>query len=118
MVYIYGGLCIVGTLLPFSQFIPWLTEHGLQIPLLLAEASVSKISAFAWLDVVVSAIALVALIVSEGRHVKMPGLWLPLLATFSVGVSLGLPLFLLLRELHLQRHADDLHPAAPTQIPD
>ncbi|WP_367889324.1 DUF2834 domain-containing protein [Leptolyngbya iicbica] len=47
-------------------------------------------------------IALISLIVYEGQRLTMQMLWLPLVGTLTVGVSLGLPLFLLLRELHLE----------------
>jgi len=32
MKYFYGILCILGTLLPYAQFLPWLAEHGLNVP--------------------------------------------------------------------------------------
>ncbi len=96
-------MCLLGTLLPFSQFIPWLMQHGLDPLLLLEQAATSRIAAFAWLDVLVSALVLIAFIWVEGRRLGMPRLWLPTLATCGVGVSLGLPLFLLLRDYHLNK---------------
>jgi Terpene cyclase DEP1 len=39
----------------------------------------------------------------EGRRVGMGFRWLPVIAVFLVGVSLGLPLFLYLRQAHLDR---------------
>ncbi|NKF23120.1 DUF2834 domain-containing protein [Solimonas sp. C16B3] len=98
---LYATLCVAGTVLPLLSFAPWLREHGLAIPLLLQQAFAEPISAFAWMDVLVSAAALLALIVVEGRRLGMRHLWLPIVGLFAVGVSLGLPLFLLLRELHL-----------------
>ncbi|MEM6521879.1 MAG: DUF2834 domain-containing protein [Cyanobacteria bacterium P01_C01_bin.70] len=103
MKYVYGCLCLVGIILPFTQFVPWPLAYGLQLLQLIAEASASPISAFAWLDVLVSAIVLIGFVLHEGRKLKMRWLWLPLLGTLTVGVSLGLPLLLLLRELHLKR---------------
>jgi hypothetical protein len=34
----------------------------------------------------------------------MKRIWLPVLGTLTVGVSLGLPLFLLMREMHRESH--------------
>ncbi len=102
MKYFYGFLCLAGTVLPLTQFVPWLFINGLDIFKLTAEAAANPISAFAWLDVLVSAIALIGFILYEGRRLQMRGLWLPLVGMMTVGVSLGLPLFLLLRELHLE----------------
>jgi hypothetical protein len=41
---------------------------------------------------------LLVLILDEGRKQRVPCLWLPIIGTFAVGVSLGLPLYLFLRE--------------------
>ena len=100
--HIYLILCIVGIVLPYSQFIPWLLENGLDIPLLLNEIASSRIAAFGWLDVIVSALVLFVFIVYDGRKERIGNLWLPVVGTLTVGVSLGLPLFLLLRELHFE----------------
>ena len=98
----YAALCVLGTVLPLAAFLPWVVDNGFNIGLLFSEASASRIGAFAWLDVVVSAIVLLGFIWFEGRRLGMAKLWLPTLGTCTVGVSLGLPLFLLLREMHLQ----------------
>lgn len=96
----YAILCVLGTVLPLSQFILWLADHGLDVPLLLQQIVASPISAFAWLDVVVSGVALIAFVLIEGRRINLPRPWLSLLG-LAVGVSLALPLFLLLRQRHL-----------------
>lgn len=100
MQILYAVLCVLGTLLPFGVFAPWLAEYGLNLPLLAQHALAAPVSAFAWLDVVVSALALVGFVFHEGRRLGMPRPWLSLLG-LSVGVSLALPLFLLVRERHL-----------------
>ncbi|BFM04988.1 DUF2834 domain-containing protein [Halioxenophilus aromaticivorans] len=97
----YICMCILGTVLPFAAFAPWLFSQGPNITLLFQLASSNSISQFAWLDVLVSALVLIAFIWHEGRRLNMARLWLPSLGTCLVGVSLGLPLFLLLREIHI-----------------
>lgn len=99
---IYLLLCLAGTALPLSQFVPWLAAHGLHLPLplLLQQASASHIAAFAWADVLVSGIAVAVFVVVEGGRLAIPRWWLPL-CCLAVGPSLALPLFLLLRERHL-----------------
>jgi hypothetical protein len=99
----YIVLCILGLVLPYWQFLPWLMEHGIDIILLIQEAGQLNIGAFAWLDVLVSAIVLIGFILYEGSKLKMRGLWIPIVGTCVVGVSFGLPLFLLLREMHLAK---------------
>lgn len=102
--YVYGILAVLGTVLPYSQFIPWVSENGSNLALLIVEASQTRIGAFAWLDVMVSAVVLIAFILCEGSRKGMKWLWVPIIGTITVGVSLGLPLFLLLREIHLERN--------------
>lgn len=105
MTYFYGFLCLLGLLLPYSVFLPWVMHNGLDFPLFFLQAFSNPISAFAWLDVVIAALALISFIGIEGKRQGMSRLmlWLPVLATLTVGVSFGLPLFLLLREWHLQK---------------
>ena len=97
----YGTLCVFGIVLPYWQLISWLAENGLNLNAMIAEAVSCRIGTFAWLDVIVSAVVLLGFILYEGSRNKMKQLWLPIVGTCTVGVSLGLPLFLLLREIHL-----------------
>ena len=98
---IYIVLCILGVLLPYSQLAPWVLENGLSPILAVQQIMASKISALAWLDVVVSAVALLFFVNVESRRIGMQRIWLVYLGTLTVGVSLGLPLFLLMREHYL-----------------
>lgn len=102
MRFVYLLLCIAGTALPLAQFVPWLSANGLDIPLLLQQATSSNIAAFAWADVLISGFATIALICAEGTRLKMRRLWMPL-SSIVIGPSLALPLFLLLREKHLTK---------------
>jgi len=95
---IYLLCAIAGLLVPYSQLVPWVAEHGLDVKLLVAELFSTRIGAFFGLDVLVSAVALLAFIAWEGRRRDMKMLWLPVIATCVVGVSCGLPLFLFMRE--------------------
>jgi Terpene cyclase DEP1 len=99
MKFVYACLTVLGAVLPLSQFVPWLRDNGLNFPLFAQAAFGERIAAFAWLDVLVSAVVTAAFIVVEGRRTKVKPLWLPLLTLFTIGVSVGLPLFLWLREL-------------------
>lgn len=103
---LYVVFCLLGLVLPYSQFIPWIIEHqALNISMFMHDLFVNRIAAFFALDVIVSAIVLLSFIQSEGRRLRMRFLWLPMLDTVFVGVSLGLPLFLYLRQLELDRKA-------------
>ena len=96
--YVYLILCILGTLLPYSQFLPFLREHGLDVSLLIKDLFANRISGFFGLDVIVSSIVLWVLVLTEGRRRQMRHLWIYIVCNLLVGVSLGLPLFLYMRE--------------------
>ena len=101
---LYLLLALIGAVVPYSQFIPWLAAHGLNLRLLLAELFSGRVGAFFGLDVILSALVLMVFIWREGSTRKIGGLWMPVLATCLIGVSCGLPLFLYLRE---RQHASD-----------
>ncbi|MDO4262932.1 MAG: DUF2834 domain-containing protein [Deinococcus sp.] len=96
--YAYLALAALGLFLPLSQFVPWLLEHGLHLGLLWEEIVQSRISAFAWADVAVTAATALVLVAAE-THRTVPHRWLAALGTLLVGPSFGLPLYLWLREL-------------------
>ena len=102
---LYAALCVAGTVLPYSQFIPFLREHGLDLRVFFEQLFSNRIGGFFAWDVIVSSVVLWALVFIEGRRAGMRHLWAPIAANLAVGVSLGLPLFLYLREQQLARSA-------------
>jgi hypothetical protein len=103
---LYLILCVAGVLVPYWQFLPWALQHGLNLVLFVRELFANHIGAFFGMDVLVSAIVLIAFSRIEGARVGVRARWLVLVAVLTVGVSLGLPLFLYLRELALGRKPD------------
>ena len=99
--YAYLLFCILGVVIPYSQFVPWVMEHGPNGPLMARELFANRISGFFALDVLVSSVVVVAFVTREGKRLGMRLLWLPIVALLTVGVSLALPLFLYLRERSL-----------------
>ena len=87
--------------MPYWKLVPWVMEHGLNLSLLCQELFATRIGAFFGLDVVISGLVLFLFIGAEGRRLSMSALWLPIIATLLVGVSLGFPLFLYLRQREL-----------------
>jgi hypothetical protein len=97
---LYLGLCVAGTILPYWEFAPFLRDHGLNLRLFVEQLFASPVSGFFGMDVIVSSVVLWTLVLSEGRRLGMKNLWAPIAANVAVGVSLGLPLFLYMREAH------------------
>ena len=101
--HFYLACCAAGLLLPYSQFVPWLSEHGLNFSLFFHELFANRISSFFAIDVIISAIVLIWFIQSEGTRLRIPLFWLAIVGTLVVGVSFGLPFFLFVRQTMLDR---------------
>jgi uncharacterized protein DUF2834 len=97
--HLYLGLCILGTIGPWAAFLPFLREHGLDAAEFLRQLFATPVSSFFGWDVIISSLVLWTLVLLEGRRLGMTRLWLPIAGNLLVGVSLGLPLFLYLREI-------------------
>jgi cell division protein FtsX len=67
------------------------------------ELFANRISAFFGMDVIVSAVALIVFMRVESARHSIGKRWIPILAVLTVGVSLGLPLFLYMREQNLEQ---------------
>jgi hypothetical protein len=101
--HIYLALCLLGLLVPNSLFYPWLAEHGPNPQRFVQDMFANGVSAFFGMDVVLSAVALGAFVLVESARLRLNRGWISILATLLVGVSLGLPLFLYQRQVHLDR---------------
>jgi Protein of unknown function DUF2834 len=101
MQWVFLLLAILGAVLPISYFIPFVLNHGLDLPLLIRQLFQNNVSASFGLDVVISALVLFVFVFVEGRRRGMRYLWVYVVSTTLVGVSFGLPLFLYFRERRL-----------------
>lgn len=100
---LYLVAAVLGTLLPYYYFLPFVIEHGLDLDLFFSQLFQNRISAFFGMDVIVSSLVLWLLVFSEGRRLGMKNLWIYVVCNLLVGVSLGLPLFLYFREEKLKQ---------------
>ena len=100
----YLLLCFAGTVIPYWQFVPWAAQNGLNMRLFFQQLFANRVGAFFGMDVFVSAAVILVFFAAERSRLNFRrGRWWPVLALVTVGVSLALPLFLYLRELHLER---------------
>ncbi|HEV2860462.1 MAG TPA: DUF2834 domain-containing protein [Pyrinomonadaceae bacterium] len=100
---LYLFAAFVGAALPLIYLFRFLAAHGPDLRLLLGQLFQTDISAFFGVDVIISGLVLLVFIGREGRRLGVRGLWVCVLSTLLVGVSLGLPLFLFFRERRLAR---------------
>ncbi|HEX5706700.1 MAG TPA: DUF2834 domain-containing protein, partial [Pyrinomonadaceae bacterium] len=105
MQWLYLAAAVTGTALPLACFAPFLAAHGADLPLFFRPLFQTNVSAFFGTDVIVSALVLLLFVYTEGRRRGMRRLWVYLLCTLLVGVSLAFPLFLLFRQRKLDADA-------------
>lgn len=108
---IYLSLCVLGLVLPYWQFAPWVAANGLHLPLFFQQLFANRIGGFFGMDVLVSSVVLVVFMRAESSKLGVRGRWWPVLAMLTVGVSLALPLFLYMRELKLEQASQEMKAA-------
>jgi hypothetical protein len=97
----YLALCFLGGLLPLRHIVLFFNEHGFDTAEFIRQIYATRIGAFFTADVTASLVVLIVFVIAEGRRAKMPRYWTSFLG-LVIGVSLALPLFLYLREQHLE----------------
>ena len=94
--YVFAVALAVGLGVPLSVIAPWLVDHGVDVPLLLDQLFENGVSSFFAADVIITVVTLLVLVaVDDDLPPKSRGV----VATASLlGASVGLPMYLLLRE--------------------
>lgn len=95
--HLYLLLCLIGIIFPYWELINFFSENGFDFKLFFEQLTANRISRFFVYDVVISAIVLFVFIFQNKKEIKT--YWIPILITFTIGVSAGFPLFLYQREL-------------------
>ncbi|TMP41482.1 hypothetical protein CWB96_18720 [Pseudoalteromonas citrea] len=98
MAIIYLILAVVGIVFPYAALIPWLVTYGFDISLIMKDVTVNGLSTFAWLDVLVTGVALLVFMVTDSLRNKIRYWWVSAVGLFIIGVSFALPFYLYLRE--------------------
>ena len=99
---VYFVLAILGLLLPYSLFLPWLLEHGLDIQLFFSQFLANDVASTTALDFMMVSIAVIIFIIFESKKLGIKNMYLFILATL-VAVGFGLALFLCMRERHYEK---------------
>lgn len=106
MKHIYLLFTFLGAIIPLAALIPWFELHGFNLVLLIQTIIESKVSLFAWLDVLISGIVLILFILVDAKKTRVARAYLAVISTLCIGVSCGLPLYLYLRTVTLEAKED------------
>jgi uncharacterized protein YhhL (DUF1145 family) len=99
----YLILAIVGFILPYSQFIPFLVDHGLNLSLFWSQLFANQASSADTVDLFTSSFVFWVFLIKEGTKLRMKFLWIYVVVNLIIGLSCALPLFLAMRLSHLKK---------------
>lgn len=96
--WLFLALAVIGAILPMRYFISWFQANGTSLEMLLyAWHANDATSGLVW-DLTIAAVALTVWILAEVCSGRAPRIaLLSVAATFGIGVSCGLPLYLFFR---------------------
>ena len=94
---IYMALAIIGTIVPMMHFMPWIQENGIDVQALVLALKINSATTGLYYNLLISAVAFNIWILAETYVRKDYWVLICLPATYLIGVSCGLPLFLFLR---------------------
>lgn len=97
---VYVFLAFIGFVIPYSVFISWMLNHGLDFSLLWQSIMDEPISLFAWLDVLIAAVAVLVYTFHQRANYSNIQIKCIALGTCLVGVSFSLPLLLYFNEIN------------------
>ena len=100
--HIYLFLAVIGFIGPYYFFISFLAAHGLDGRLFVQQLFGTRISTFFAVDLLLSCVVFVRYLSQEAARYSMKRQWIYLIALLTVGLSFALPLFLYVRESHLE----------------
>ena len=103
--WIYLSLSILGAVLPWKANLEFIAESaapGFDLARFIADSSVTAAARSLSSDLLIGATAITIWICSEGQRQKIPRWWIVLPISFGISFACAAPLFLYLRERHLQ----------------
>jgi hypothetical protein len=116
---LYAALAVAGFVLPMSQFVPFVREHGFDAGAFLTLPFANAVASMFAFDLLASCAAFWVLVYVS----RVPHRWMYVAMTLLVGLSFALPMFLLALDPNtstlrsLLRGDDGSSPAAPARTP-
>lgn len=96
--WIWWLAALIGAILPLSQFLPWALEDAENIGLFLRESTTTPAARAVLADILWAAAVFSVFVVVQAWRTKSWKLLFAILATWTLGLSCGLPLYFALRD--------------------
>ena len=88
---------VLGTVIPWMFFAQFFSQNGLDLPLIVQSLFVNGAAGGFSADVLISIVVFLVWSFTDSKKHGIQNWWLVLPASFTVGLSLALPLYLILR---------------------
>lgn len=98
--HLYVLLAIVGLILPWSQYVPFIQSEGLNLPLFISHIIANGPTIGFTLDIVWATIVFWIWSFYDARQHDVPHWWAAFLAGLCLGLSVALPLYLAFKFAH------------------
>lgn len=103
---IYGVLGVVGLIGTQVVLVRYVTAGRGNI---LEDVVANGAATFVTIDLLVVALVALVFMIVEARRLSMRFLWVYVVLTFAVAISVSLPAFLIARQVHLARRRDETY---------
>jgi len=80
---VYFVLAILGLVLPYSMFIPWLLEHRLNVQLFFQEFFANGVASTTALDFIMVSVGVIFFIIFENKKLGMKKIYIPIFSNIS-----------------------------------
>lgn len=90
-------LSILGFVVPYSQVVPWVGDHGVDVPRFFTEAMVNRPAATHVVDLFLSAAIFFVFAFRDPRRPRAGVMAALLAGTLAVGLCFGMPLYFYFR---------------------
>ena len=95
---IYLVLLIIGAAIPLNYFILFINEYGFDFTMMVRQLLSNNITRFFTSGLLLASITFLYFMYIESKKHKIYTWWICVIAIFTMGLSLALPLFLYIRE--------------------
>jgi hypothetical protein len=99
---VYLLLAFLGLAAPYYFLVSFLAENGFDLALLPEQLFANDISTFFAADLLITAVVFLIFLYREARRLEMKRWWVYIVATFLIGPSFALPLYLYCRESRIE----------------
>lgn len=105
LIVLYAALAVIGTVLTYAIFIPFLVEHGLNLGEFVRQATASPIALLLTVDILLSSVVFWIFMWADARRHDLRGWPLFIIPNLCIGLFCALALYLLWREVRLRQSA-------------